>query len=62
MSEPVTSRPSAANPGSPGRHPTADERVDTALRELVRLLARIAVAEAHATADPGEQAMPDLPA
>ena len=59
MSEPVTSGPPEANPGSSGHHPTADQRADAALRQLVRLLARIVVAEALGAADVGEQPAPD---
>jgi hypothetical protein len=61
MSEPVTSRPPEANTEASSQHRKADERTDAALRQLVRLLARITVAEALATADPGEQPGPDLP-
>ena len=51
MGEHVTSGPPEATSGSSGHHPSGDERADAALRQLVRLLARIAVAEALGTAD-----------
>ena len=59
MSEPVTSGPSEPIPDPPSHHPTADQRADAALRELVRLLARIVVAEALGAADVGEEPDPD---
>jgi hypothetical protein len=61
MSEHVTSGPPEATSASPGHHPSGDERADAALRQLVRLLARIAVAEALGTADSGERPGSDLP-
>ena len=45
-----------------GHHPSGDERADAALRQFVRLLARIAVAEALGTAGSGEPPAPDLSA
>lgn len=44
-------------PGSSSQRPSV-ERADAAIRQLVRLLARIAVAEALGTADPGELRAP----
>jgi hypothetical protein len=60
MGEHVTSRPPEANSEASSQHPTADERIDAELRQLVRLLARIAAAEALGTADAGEQTSTDL--
>lgn len=62
MSEPVTPRPPSTPSGHSVPPASDDERADAALRRLVRLLARIAVAEEIGTADPGEQSAPDLPA
>ena len=60
MGEHVTSGPPEANSGSSGHQPAGDERAGTALRQLVRLLARIAVAEALGTAGSGEPPDRDL--
>ena len=54
MGEPVTPDHQTQTPELGDLHPAADERIDAELRQLVRLLARIAVAEALGTADPGE--------
>jgi hypothetical protein len=61
MGEHGTSIPPEANTGSPGHHPSGDERAEAALRQLVRLLARIAVVEAFGISDAGEQSATDLP-
>lgn len=61
MSEHVTSGPTEATGGTSGHHPSGDERADAALRQFVRLLARIAVAEAFGTAGSGEPPASDVP-
>ena len=62
MGEHVTSGPTEATSGSSGHHQSGDERADAAMRQLVRLLARIAVAEAFGTAGSGEPPDRDLSA
>jgi len=61
MAEHVISRPSEATIGSPGHSRHGDERAEAALRQFVRLLARIAVAEAlGAVVSGSEPPAPDL--